>query len=369
LLQKSIVKEKGGETRNYQDVSILVSASVAEKVTFILSYVTKNASWIATYDVRVAIDNTIHVTYNGLVKQNTPDEWKNVDLSLSTANPSIGGAPPELKATKLKFFIPEYTAYKAGRSHGLGFAGLPFTRMESSKMMSMDAPALPQQPVKIMTAEVATKSAAATSALFKITRKTTIGNDNNEHKVAITVVELKGDFKYTVVPKLAERAYLRAKVLNSSNFPLLKGKAIVFFGNTFNCESSIPASSPQEKFKIALGTDPSVSVVYKSPHKYHEESGIVSKSRVQRLAFETTIKNSKRITIPIKVLDQVPLSSYDTIKVKLQVPDLHITREDVILKKDNNVKWTKKLAAGEQWVIPLKYTIEHPKEQDIYVEG
>ena len=41
--------------------------------------------------------------YYGLIKQSTGEDWISAKLSLSTANPSIGGSVPELGEKLLKF--------------------------------------------------------------------------------------------------------------------------------------------------------------------------------------------------------------------------------------------------------------------------
>ena len=41
--------------------------------------------------------------YYGLIKQSTGENWTNARLSLSTANPSIGGSVPDLGMQLLKF--------------------------------------------------------------------------------------------------------------------------------------------------------------------------------------------------------------------------------------------------------------------------
>ena len=43
------------------------------------------------------------IRYYGLIKQSTGEDWTNAILSLSTANPSIGGSVPELGEQLLKF--------------------------------------------------------------------------------------------------------------------------------------------------------------------------------------------------------------------------------------------------------------------------
>ena len=47
--------------------------------------------------------NTLQVLYYGLIKQSTGEDWISAKLSLSTANPSIGGSVPELGEQLLKF--------------------------------------------------------------------------------------------------------------------------------------------------------------------------------------------------------------------------------------------------------------------------
>ena len=52
--------------------------------------------------------------YYGLIKQSTGEDWTNAKLSLSTANPSIGGSVPELGEQLLKF----KRVYMAPKSRG-----------------------------------------------------------------------------------------------------------------------------------------------------------------------------------------------------------------------------------------------------------
>jgi len=50
--------------------------------------------------------------YYGLIKQSTGEDWLDAKLSLSTANPSIGGSVPELGVQLLKFKQPVTTMNK-----------------------------------------------------------------------------------------------------------------------------------------------------------------------------------------------------------------------------------------------------------------
>ena len=55
------------------------------------------ASWQPSYDIRISSEKrTMLVTYYAEVKQNSGESWDDVDLLLSTANPSVGSTPKRL---------------------------------------------------------------------------------------------------------------------------------------------------------------------------------------------------------------------------------------------------------------------------------
>ena len=65
--------------------------------------------------------------------------------------------------------------------------------------------------------------------------------------------QLKPTFEYDTVPKLAQHAFLRAKVQNNSTYPLLAGPANVFLDQSYVTETTLPSTSPKEEFSCSLG--------------------------------------------------------------------------------------------------------------------
>jgi len=348
----------------------LLNITSAGKFTLLMSYIVKGASWKASYDIRVLTDNTIHLTYHGTIVQSTCEDWKNVDLALSTANPSVGGSPPNMPTLSVRFYQPPVIrtihggddVLFGGETHAMVLEdNIAFSKRKSEKKKEKD-----KKVVHVQTAIVAKVSEAATSATFKIPRLTTIYSDSKAHKVTITIIKFtKTNFEYTIAPKINQNAYLKAKVTNTSDFPLLTGSVAVFFDNTFATSSSIKSASPNEEFEIALGVDPSVKITYKPVHKFLENGGFMSKSNTQTFKYQTEIKNSKSTTIDLILWEQVPVSVYDSIKVKLLQPDLRTT--NVTQEKNNNLKWQLKLSSGASATAPLSYSIEYPKEKEIEI--
>ena len=69
----------------------------------------------------------------------------------------------------------------------------------------------------------------------------------------MATISLKPTFEYNTVPKLAQHAFLRAKVINDSSYPFLAGPANVFLDKSFVTETKLTSTSPGEEFSCSLG--------------------------------------------------------------------------------------------------------------------
>ncbi len=84
-------------------VSIECKSPFNGNLTF--SYFTSNAGWEATYDFRVdEINKPLTIKYNANVFQSTGENWKNVQLKLSSYDPSLSGKKPILNP----WYVGEY---------------------------------------------------------------------------------------------------------------------------------------------------------------------------------------------------------------------------------------------------------------------
>ena len=92
---------------------VIVTVSAKENVAnaiFQISYFVQNAGWTPTYDFRVeTLTEPINITYKANVYQYSGEDWKDVKLSLSTANPRKNGVAPVLKNCNISISIYLYT--------------------------------------------------------------------------------------------------------------------------------------------------------------------------------------------------------------------------------------------------------------------
>lgn len=110
-LQQELAQIGGKEKDPMSCVEVKVEAKAPCKATFTLVYYVKNAGWYPCYDVRSAgLDAPIALSYKANIRQNTREEWKNVELTLSSSNPTTGNVAPELQTYWLDYGLaaPRY---------------------------------------------------------------------------------------------------------------------------------------------------------------------------------------------------------------------------------------------------------------------
>ncbi len=85
-------------------VKVVVTSGTETKSLLKLDYFIPDASWIPAYDIRITeTDQPLDFIYKAKVTQNTDENWENVKLTLSTGNPALSNAKPELIAYYLTF--------------------------------------------------------------------------------------------------------------------------------------------------------------------------------------------------------------------------------------------------------------------------
>ena len=85
-------------------IIVKVETSVFYKGKISLSYVVDNAGWFPNYDIRVnKLSEPIEVSLKALLYQNTGEDWNNVKLTFSNANPKSNSTIPHLDTYYLSF--------------------------------------------------------------------------------------------------------------------------------------------------------------------------------------------------------------------------------------------------------------------------
>jgi uncharacterized protein (TIGR02231 family) len=357
--QHALNQLRGAGGRSTKTVTVRLDVAAAGALTLDLGYAVPGASWTPSYDARVnSNEKSIALAYHGLVRQNTGEDWKDVALTLSTARPSLGGAAPDQRPWVVEIF-DEVAKNKMNAIRG-AMASQERRRGAQNQMTSVAMPTVPQAQAEGFAADLATATVdeAATSASFKVAAPASVPSDNSPQKIPITTARLTATPEYLTTPKLQPAAFLTAKVVNTSDFPLLAGALNVFLDGTFVATSALRTVMPGEKFDLALGADDGVSVKHKRVNRFTEDTGLTNSGKRITYDYLLTIQNNKKIPARVIVSDQIPVSRHERIVVKQLAPDAKENKPT----NEGALKWTLDLKPGEKRELPLKFSIDHPND-------
>lgn len=358
-IQNQLTELNVNKQQPVKEIILKVNAKNTGAVSFKCSYVVSNAYWLPVYDIRAKNTNTsLQLDCRAKVVQNTGFDWKDVKLTLSTANPSANHNRPVLYPIYVDFFQPDYYQYKMKKSYAPEGQMMNMAMAEKSVAISDDKD---EEYVDGLRADDngVTIQEGEMSLEYSIETLQDIESDNKEHIVGIQEIELPAIYSYHAVPKLDKSAYLLARVTDWYKYNLLAGEANIFFDDNYVGKSYLNPNVSADTLLISLGKDEKININRIKLNDYSSKK-LISANIKETKAFETTIKNNKNTAIEIEVLDQYPISKNSQIEVSLDNADGATVTEEY-----GKLVWKIKLQPNESKKIKLVYTVKYPKDKQI----
>lgn len=350
ILQQAINEKTASYSRNTSEIVVSVSADAPATVELTINYVVSAAGWYPFYDLR-AIDtqSPVRLHYKANVYQETGEEWENVKLVLSTANPTIGATKPDLYPWYLNFY---QNNYPYGSRKDAPAAGFMAPMMEAQKSVWEDS-------VARSASDVVSTVQTSLNTEFVIDLPYTVHSGNKPTAVSIRDYSMKAEYIYSVAPKLDNDAFLLARATGWEEFNLLPGEANVFFEGTFVGRSYIDPNTTRDTLDVSLGRDKRV-VVQRERVKEFNTKRLIGTNQREQFAYEISVRNTKSESVRIVIEDQVPVSQNNQIEVN--VDDVGGARFNQVTGK---LTWEIMLKANETKKLTFKFDIRYPKGQVI----
>lgn len=353
-LQRQINSENELYSKNTSEIVISVSANSVTAATLEVNYVVANAGWYPIYDLRaINTKSPIQLNYKANVFQRTGEEWKNVNLILSTANPNQSGLKPELYPWYLDFYNP--VAYKQYNNKALG-RGMRSEAPSEDMAFEMEiAEAAPAQSM----AELVSRVQTSLNTEFIIALPYTVASSSKPTLVDIQSNEVKAKYSYSVVPKLDADAFFIAKATGWEEYSLLPGEANIFFEGTFVDKTFIDPNAIGDTLSVSLGRDKRIVVKREELKDLTSKKFIGSNVREEH-SWEISIRNTKAEPVTITVEDQLPVTKNK---------DIEVTSLDNGGAKFEPVSgkliWKLTLQPNETKKLTYRYEVKYPKDKQI----
>lgn len=314
-------------------------------------YIVNGAGWSPLYDLRAENINTnVRLDFKANVYQNTGQDWNDVNVVVSTGNPSANNNRPVLNP----LYVNYYVAYIDNKLQD---------GVSQKAMMNMAyAGAQPEKDEELFEQAFSYDAQSTENQLnveYKITHKQTLLSDGKYSILPLESQELKTKYIYHAVPKLDQSAFLLAKISDWTKLNLIDGEANIFFEGAYVGKSYINSDITSDTLLLSMGRDENISIQRKQLVDFTETKWLGANKK-ETFAYEITIKNKKNSAITLEVLDQIPVSNNKEIEVELIEKSGAIYDETI-----GKLFWTLDIPAGQSKTVKLVYTVKYPKDKTV----
>ncbi len=346
------VKALGGQSKVARNAVVSVGKSSIGSATLWIHYLVDSAMWAPEYAVR-ALDtgddstDALTIEYNAVITQASGEDWSDVALTLSTAQPTRNPAPPSIQAVFVDVFVepapadtwskgggaglkiePGLDRFAAGSGGGgiIGNAGEDPTRMDEN---------LERFGVELEKNFADAQAEGSVVVNYALPRKVSIPSDGARTQTKrIATVDLKPEFSHAARPIVDETVYLRAKTRNTSAYRFLEGTARLFVGDDSVGVTEFPTVSVGADMTFWLGGDPRITVARALVSQDSKEEGVFGKETVTTWKWRVDFTSSAQGSARIELTDRIPVSRNAEIKIELKDLSMPLSTDAEYLKAE-----------------------------------
>lgn len=374
MLQNRLKQLQGARKASENCVTVAVESAGAGEFDLEVVYTVHGARWEPLYDARVqltpppapdgTLEGTLQLSYLAKITQHTGENWNDVALTLSTAQPNLGTLPPKLEPVYVDIFRPAMPPMMAA-------AGGPVRRRVQSAELhedyDEDLPAAAQSPAAPAPIQAQHETARVESGgagvSYELPRRLNVPADGQAHRGTIAMHEFPIRLDYQAFPRRTEFAYLHARASNDSGLSFLPGQANIYRDGAFIGAANLQQTAPNQEFKLFLGPDEQVRAK-RELVKREVDKNFMGNVRRQNYGYKIEVENLKSHRVELTVLDQIPVSRHEQIKVKPHHPAPQPETDDLGI-----MTWKLNLPAGGKRELHLDYVVESPRDLNLVGDG
>src|SRR6056297_763686 len=316
-----------------------------------ISYPIDAAGWTPEYDLHVdAAGEPVRGRLSASLYNNSRQEWRDVDLILSTQTPQAGTDIPEMNPWFLDYIGQRYPANETGQSlKSTTQLSETVTDVQSGDMMRAMAPP-------------STRNEQMVSREFVIRDKQTVLSDGNVQRITIEESSADSDLSYLAIPKINPDAVLKADIDEWESLFPLPGVAMLHLEGTYVGQTYIDPSIVSDTLQVSFGKDDAIAVT-RTKQSDESDKSFFGNRVTRTISHEISVRNTKPSSIDLEIKDQIPVSMRDDIEVSvLELSDGELDEDTGI------VIWSLQIPAGETRSIVISYDVRHPSDRSVYLD-
>lgn len=354
-LQNGFTTELGA-SEPVPQIIVTIFAEAATIGTITIGYYIPNASWTPFYELHGdGTTNMVQLKQLATIQQNSGLDWKDAAITLSTATPNQNSTKPQL---------PIWYIYNQSVHYTESIKNIPAAKQNSQAYrnnggINQEVPTDADKEEKNAEdmSEYTYISQNILLTEFELKLKYIIPSDGQKHYVAIQNKELAAKYFFSAVPKLDTKAFLMAQITGWEDLNLIPGNAKIYFDGNLAGTTAINPDITSDTMLLNMGRDHSF-VIQKRKLKDECKEKILHDEVIKIYTYEIVIKNTKAVSLNMKIEDQIPV-------VQTGIEDVK-----VVLKESNGayyndqtgkLTWDYKLGAKESKKIIFSFEVRSPK--------
>jgi uncharacterized protein (TIGR02231 family) len=236
--------------------------------------------------------------------QTTGENWNNVNMVLSTAQPSQAAEPPTINP----YFVDIYTPPPPSSRNA------PMSAAADSEGSYYDTR---EAALERFTSK-ATVDGSGSAVTFTLPRTMTIASGNDQQqRTRIATFQNKVSYINIAIPLLTEEVYIKGEIENTSDYQFLPGMASIFVGNDYVGQSPIDSVAPSASYQVYFGVDPAIRAKRIVLEKRTDNTGLFGGGRETIYNVRIDIDNGADHPIDLELWDRWPVSRSSDITISM----------------------------------------------------
>jgi uncharacterized protein (TIGR02231 family) len=361
-----------GISKIERDAVIVVDKANAAAGKVRLNYLVGSASWRPQYKLRAGKDEkeVVQLEYLAAIMQQTGEDWNGVDMTLSTAEPTLNAAPPELHTLEVAVIQrgapndpmnPAPGHMPTGRM-AFDDQARDFRQKAQQEYLKKDA----TNAVKLFNDAAAAQTTwellhsskeelvaqskginrggpEGPSVTHHIAHKLSVPSRHDEQVIEVSRVELAPEYFYKAVPVLTSHVYRQANLVNKTPFVLLPGEATMYQGTDFVGRLNMPLVAIGEQFTVGFGVDPQVQVQRQLMDKTRTTQG---GNQVIKCDYRILVSSYKPEAINLQLWDRLPHAETEAVGITLNKAAPELSKDGIYQREErpnNLLRWDLKV--------------------------
>lgn len=332
----------------------------ADELTLLLSYQIQGASWSPIYDADLDTESgKLSLKTLARVSQRTGEDWRDVELALSTLRPGEGTQLPELSPWVIDYYRePEPVPY-ARSAEQQEMAGAQFDMAAPAPMMMTKK----AKPARAMVAQESQLVMADFSAEYRVAGKVSLASGSDSRRFVLGAQQFDSVVTLAAVPRIDTRVMLLSTIKYDAEIPLLGGNVALYRDHNFVGNSYLNQKLAGEEIKLSFGEDDKVKITFQpDPDKKRKDGLLFGKRKVVQRHYQVSITSRHDKPYPLTLYEVIPFAADETIKVEMtgDKPD-----ETDVDQKKGVIAWKRVIKPGEKVTLKYGYTVSYPEDKRI----